>query len=194
MRRILATLVLAALAVGCGSNEPSRQGSPRPTGTPLPPRSRPVKLDPADFVATIDHPFWPMRPGVGLGGIGLEGQVEGANEVTYDIKDPVAQALILRAVLEDSPLLRPLDKARPLEYILVTGESCLRHPSMARVAQRLNRRMGPELPVFGVTVDQDRSPTVSDTPASRSPATPDSHVELRQDLEATATVAALIEG
>jgi hypothetical protein len=30
---------------------------------PLPQGSDPVVLDPADFVATIDHPYWPMTPG-----------------------------------------------------------------------------------------------------------------------------------
>jgi hypothetical protein len=29
----------------------------------LPQGSEPVQLDPSDFVATIDNPYWPMKPG-----------------------------------------------------------------------------------------------------------------------------------
>jgi hypothetical protein len=44
---------LAAVVAGCGSSE-------RPA---LPQGAERVELDPADFGATIDHPYWPMRPG-----------------------------------------------------------------------------------------------------------------------------------
>jgi hypothetical protein len=47
----LATL---AVAVGCGSAD---------TSNALPQGSEPVKLDPADFVARIDNPYWPMARG-----------------------------------------------------------------------------------------------------------------------------------
>jgi len=33
------------------------------SGRPLPQGSQPVPLDPANFTATIDNPYWPMRPG-----------------------------------------------------------------------------------------------------------------------------------
>lgn len=53
------TLLLA----GCGkSNE---TGTPSTSAAPyeLPQGSTPVELDPADFVAEIDNPYWPMAPG-----------------------------------------------------------------------------------------------------------------------------------
>lgn len=49
----LLVLVLVVLVAGCGADE-------RPA---LPQGSEPVELDPADFSAEIDHPYWPMQPG-----------------------------------------------------------------------------------------------------------------------------------
>ena len=48
------------LAVGCTSASPSASGS---ASNALPQGSEPITLDPADFVATINHPYWPMTPG-----------------------------------------------------------------------------------------------------------------------------------
>jgi hypothetical protein len=45
--------ILILLAAGCGGSG----------GTALPQGSEPVELDPADFVAEIDNPYWPMVPG-----------------------------------------------------------------------------------------------------------------------------------
>jgi hypothetical protein len=71
-RSSLPALALAALLLlaGCGGGEePAGQGA-MSTGTteeapppPLPQGSEPVELDPADFVAGIDNPYWPMAPG-----------------------------------------------------------------------------------------------------------------------------------
>ncbi len=59
------TSLLAAAAVlvlaGCGGNENGSQEASRPYE--LPQGSEPVELDPADFVRTIDNPYWPMAPG-----------------------------------------------------------------------------------------------------------------------------------
>jgi hypothetical protein len=65
MRRPIAVVPLAAmlLAVACGSSEPSGDATPGPPSNPLPQRSQAVDLDPADFLTTIDHPYWPMTPG-----------------------------------------------------------------------------------------------------------------------------------
>ena len=53
MRPVAATtLIIAALAAGCGSDD-----------DPLPRGAEPVRLDPADFSARIDNPYWPMAPG-----------------------------------------------------------------------------------------------------------------------------------
>jgi hypothetical protein len=70
--RLAALLALAAagLVAGCGGSEEPAGVSPTGSGTtaetaapPLPQGSEPVELDPADFVATIDNPWWPMAPG-----------------------------------------------------------------------------------------------------------------------------------
>jgi major membrane immunogen (membrane-anchored lipoprotein) len=52
--RTLVLLAAAALLAGCGADDK----------TSLPQGSEPANLDPADFVDTIDHPYWPMQPGM----------------------------------------------------------------------------------------------------------------------------------
>jgi hypothetical protein len=56
--------VLSALAVtaGCGSSGETA-GPDQAVLPPLPQGAEVVELDPANFVATIDHPYWPMTPG-----------------------------------------------------------------------------------------------------------------------------------
>jgi hypothetical protein len=49
----LALALLFLLVAGCGSDEPSS----------LPQGAETVELDPDDFSAQIDNPYWPMRPG-----------------------------------------------------------------------------------------------------------------------------------
>jgi hypothetical protein len=79
--RVLALLTVVALATGCqqavtpspavsapAGTPPATSATPTPAPTPalspgLPQGSEPVTLDPADFVATIDNPYWPMSPG-----------------------------------------------------------------------------------------------------------------------------------
>ena len=52
--------------------------SPSPTPRPLPQGSDPVELDPAEFVATIDNPFWPMA--IGSAWIYRETDAEGTEQ------------------------------------------------------------------------------------------------------------------
>jgi hypothetical protein len=57
-------LILAAVALfvaGCGGGDDSASEGSRPYE--LPQAGEPVELDPADFVDTIDNPYWPMVPG-----------------------------------------------------------------------------------------------------------------------------------
>jgi hypothetical protein len=54
----LALLAVAAL-LGCGGDDGNGAGGE----SGLPQGSEPVKLDPADFTANIDNPYWPMKPG-----------------------------------------------------------------------------------------------------------------------------------
>jgi hypothetical protein len=66
MRRaitVVLPLAVMTLVAACGSSEPSREATPGPTANPLPRGPQVVDLDPADFMATIDHPYWPMKPG-----------------------------------------------------------------------------------------------------------------------------------
>jgi hypothetical protein len=58
MKATAMILAIAAVAfvVACGGDDPS-------DSSPLPRGSEPVELDPAEFTADIDNPYWPMPPG-----------------------------------------------------------------------------------------------------------------------------------
>src|SRR5436190_9317154 len=59
MRSIaVASAVLVLAACGGGGSKSTSSSAPA-----LPQGTKPVQLDPADFSATIDNPYWPMRPG-----------------------------------------------------------------------------------------------------------------------------------
>jgi len=65
---VLPLLVLAGCGGGGESAEPERATSSTgpadaAAGPPLPQKDDPFELDPADFVETIDNPYWPMTPG-----------------------------------------------------------------------------------------------------------------------------------
>lgn len=57
---LIPLLVIAAACTQATVNTPASASS---SPIHLPQGSERVTLEPADFVATIDHPFWPMRPG-----------------------------------------------------------------------------------------------------------------------------------
>ena len=57
----LGTMALLGVVPTVQATTASPTGSP--CSQPLPTGSEPVTLDPADFVASIDNPYWPMRPG-----------------------------------------------------------------------------------------------------------------------------------
>ncbi len=57
---LLAALVLGAACGGGDDETGDDTGSP---SSALPQDDEPVDLDPADFVAEIDNPYWPMKPG-----------------------------------------------------------------------------------------------------------------------------------
>jgi hypothetical protein len=61
----LVPLVLGAPACAAGEGETTAAPSAVTESQPaaLPQGSEPVELDPADFVAKIDNPYWPMVPG-----------------------------------------------------------------------------------------------------------------------------------
>ena len=60
--RILVIAAAAALLVsGCGNGEEGIRGD-ETSPYALPQAGEPVELDPADFVRSIDNPYWPMAP------------------------------------------------------------------------------------------------------------------------------------
>lgn len=69
MRRLALLGLLGALLVpaACGGDEEPAAtpatGTTEQAAPALPQGAEPANLDPADFVATIDNPYWPMAPG-----------------------------------------------------------------------------------------------------------------------------------
>lgn len=61
---IAGAALLAACGGGGGEKTPAPAASPTegPSST-LPQGDEPIELDPANFVAEIDNPYWPMKPG-----------------------------------------------------------------------------------------------------------------------------------
>src|SRR3989304_160918 len=68
---ILVGLALGSVLLGaCGGGSGGGKKPPAPAASPtpgpssaLPQGDEPVELDPADFVAEIDNPYWPMAAG-----------------------------------------------------------------------------------------------------------------------------------
>lgn len=88
MRPIIALALLAALASGCGS---SHGGSPSAkSASELAPIRKPYSpsIDPANFVATIDNKFWPLKPGTSFHYEGMRGKVPQTDDevVTHQTK------------------------------------------------------------------------------------------------------------
>jgi hypothetical protein len=99
-----AVAVLAALAVGCGSSHASSASSTTEAATPpsweLKASYKP-KIDPANFVATIDNPYFPLKPGTAFH---YKGTKEGTRQ-TDDmvVTDQTKQILGVKAtVVEDT--------------------------------------------------------------------------------------------
>ena len=97
--RILALAVTTVLA-GCGAKDTST----------LPQGSEPANLDPADFTDTIDHPYWPMEPGMTW--IYTERDLEGSEQrvvvtVTEETKEilGIAARVVHDVVTEDGAVL-----------------------------------------------------------------------------------------
>jgi acyl-CoA synthetase (AMP-forming)/AMP-acid ligase II len=79
---------------------------------------------------------WVSKAGRGgTGGIALpfieaRATVDAADEVTYDITSPIAQVMLIRTVLAEQGMVRSVDDAKVTGYVQISGESCLRHPSV----------------------------------------------------------------
>ena len=128
--RILVFLGIAALVAGCAAPQSTSDpgspsvpptasaplstavatASPSPTAPPLPQGSDPLELDPADFVATIDNPFWPMA--IGNAWVYRETDAEGTEQrvevtVTDDTKEiaGITATVVHDVVSEDGELV-----------------------------------------------------------------------------------------
>ena len=62
---LVAVIIALQFLGGCGQddNAPARTGNESPAPTPLPRGADPVELDPDDFTAGSDHPYFPLEPG-----------------------------------------------------------------------------------------------------------------------------------
>jgi hypothetical protein len=100
----LAFVTLLALAA-CGGGEEPTGGPATSSGTtetaaapPLPQGDEPYALDPADFVATIDNPYWPMTPGSRWVYRESDGKA-GAQKVVVTVTDHAKTILGIRATV-----------------------------------------------------------------------------------------------
>jgi hypothetical protein len=58
---LLAIVPLTVLAAACGGGDKS--AAETTSALPIPTGTEPIELQPSDFVARIDNPYWPMAPG-----------------------------------------------------------------------------------------------------------------------------------
>jgi hypothetical protein len=71
----------------------------------------------------------------GSGGIDLKlvkGEVKGGlgNQITYGVDNPLARALLLREALQTAGVVRMPQSATVGQYVIASGQACLRHPTM----------------------------------------------------------------
>ncbi len=74
----IAFALLAIFASGCGSSGGEGRSAPSTaSASSLAPIRGPYSpsIDPANFVAAIDNPFWPLRPGTGFHYRGMRGKI-----------------------------------------------------------------------------------------------------------------------
>ena len=116
-------LVAALIVAACGGAK-----STAPFTGGLPQGSDPVTLDPATFVATIDHPYWPMAPGsrwvyretTGSGGeLQVEITVLAETKVILGITATIVHDVVSRdgAIIEDTFDWYAQDSAGNLWYL-----------------------------------------------------------------------------
>jgi hypothetical protein len=98
---VAGALIAAVVATGCGGDDEQASGSDLPQG------SEPVDLDPDDFTAEIDNPYWPMKTGARW--VYRETDLEGAQQrVVVTVTDRTKQiangveARVVRDVVTDT--------------------------------------------------------------------------------------------
>jgi hypothetical protein len=97
----LAAVLAVAAVSGCGGDDDQASGSDLPQG------SEPVDLDPDDFTAEIDNPYWPMKTGAKW--VYRETDLEGAQQrVVVTVTDRTkriangVEARVVRDVVTDT--------------------------------------------------------------------------------------------
>jgi hypothetical protein len=58
----------------------------------------------------------------------VQTKVGAGDDIKYDLRNPVAQALLLQSAVQAQNLLVAMDDATLNDYVLVDGKCCLRHP------------------------------------------------------------------
>ena len=71
-RPIVALGIVAALVVGCGSSGRKQTATSASRLAPVQGKYDP-SVDPADFVARVDNPLWPLKPGTAFHYVGTRG-------------------------------------------------------------------------------------------------------------------------
>lgn len=88
MRRPIACLgILAALVTGCGSSGTKQTATSASELAPVQGKYDP-SIDPADFVAHVDNPLWPLKPGTTFHYVGTRGKTSQTDDevVTQETK------------------------------------------------------------------------------------------------------------
>jgi hypothetical protein len=113
MRPIIALALLAALASGCGSSNGKRHTSK--SASDLAPIRKPYtpSIDPANFVATVDNPLWPLKPGTAF-------HYEGVRGKTPQTDDELVLQRTKRILGIDCAIVRDTvtERGRPIERTL----------------------------------------------------------------------------
>jgi hypothetical protein len=115
----IALAVLAILASGCGSSGAEQRSTTSASTTPASSLA-PVRghyspsIDAADFVATVDNPLWPLKPGTGFHYTGVRGTTPQRDDevVTHQTKQILGiSCTVVRDVVSQHghPIERTLD-------------------------------------------------------------------------------------
>jgi hypothetical protein len=115
----IAFALLAMLASGCGSSGGERRSSRSSPGTSasrLAPIREPYSpsIDPANFVATVNNPYWPLKPGTAFRYRGTRGKTPQTDDevVTHQTKEILGiRCTVVRDTVSEHqrPIERTLD-------------------------------------------------------------------------------------
>jgi hypothetical protein len=112
-RSTLALGILAVLAAGCGSSG-GKQTATSASGLAPVQRNYDPSADPADFVARVDNPLWPLKPGTAFHYVGTRGNTPQTDDelVTKQTKRIIGiRCVVVRDTVSEHgvPIERTLD-------------------------------------------------------------------------------------